>query len=91
MVHAAPAPDRVLLQRPQARCGLSSVADRGAAARDGIDPLTGEGGDARQMPEQIQRGAFGGEQRARRVAWLKGEAESASGAKSETPGTGKVK
>ena len=32
-----------------------------------------------------------GEQRARRVAWLKGEAESASGAKSETPGTGKVK
>ena len=67
VVDAAAAAHGVLLERPQARGGLAGVADRGAGAGDGVDPVPGQRRDAGQVADQVERGPLGGEQRAGRA------------------------
>ena len=66
VVHAAAAAHGVLLQRAQARASSCGCRGLGAGARDGVDPARGQRRDARQVAEQVERGALGGQQRARR-------------------------
>ena len=65
MVRTAAGPDRRLLERAQPRRGLAGVPH--ACGRSGVghdvDEATGEGGDARQVAEEVQRRALGGEDR----------------------------
>ncbi len=65
VVGAAADADRVFLCQPQAGQGLAGVDDLGAGAGHGVDIAAGEGGGAREQLQEVERGAFGGEQRAR--------------------------
>ena len=55
--------DRRLLQRPQARRRLAGVEDAGAGAGDRLDEAGGQGGDAGEVAEEVERGALGDQQR----------------------------
>ena len=67
VVPAAPGPHRRLLERAQARRGLAGVPDAGrAAGRGRVDEARGEGGDAREVAEEVERGALAGEDRRQR-------------------------
>ena len=57
--------DRRLLERAQARRRLARVEDLRAGALDRAHARRGQRRDARQPPEEVQRRALGGEQRAR--------------------------
>ena len=65
--HAVVAPaarrDRGLLQLAQPRRRLAGVEDAGAGPGDRLDEARGEGGDAREVAEEVERGPLGGEQR----------------------------
>ena len=65
MVRAAAAAHGELLQRAQARRRLARVEDRRAGAGDGVDVPARQRRDTGQPPEQVQRGALAGQQRAR--------------------------
>ena len=60
VVEAAAGPHRRLLQRPQAGRGLAGVADVGAGV-GGVGVAAGEGGDARQVAQEVEGGALGDE------------------------------
>ena len=65
VVHAAAGPHRGLLQRPQPGGRLAGVPDAGPAVGRPHEP-PGEGGHARQVAQEVQRGALGGEDRGQR-------------------------
>jgi hypothetical protein len=60
----------LLLEDAQARRGLAGVEDPGAGALDRANEPGGEGGDARQVSEEVERDALGGEDRAPRAGDL---------------------
>ncbi len=66
VVPAAAGPHRRLLERAQAGRRLAGVPDRGPR-RGGVDEAAGEGGDAGEVAEEVQRGALGGEDRRQRA------------------------
>ena len=53
--------DRGLLELAQAGHRLAGVEDLHPGALDRLDVARGQGGDARQPAEKVQRGALGGE------------------------------
>ena len=59
MVEPPSASHGVLLERPQSREGLAGVADPGLGALELVGPSAGEGGDAGEMAQQIERGPLG--------------------------------
>ena len=63
---AAAGPHRGLLQRPQPGQGLAGVPDPAAVA-GGVDEPAGERGDAREVAEEVERGALAGEDRPQRA------------------------
>ena len=67
VVDAAAAAHGVLLQRAEARGRLAGVPDPGVRAGERVDPAGGGGRDAREVAEEVQRGALGGEQRRHRA------------------------
>jgi hypothetical protein len=69
VVDATAGPHRVLLERAQPGQCLAGVADRRARPVDRVRPGSGRRGDAGKMAEQVQRGAFGGQQAAYRAAY----------------------
>ena len=62
LVVAAADPDRVLLQRPQARRGLAGVQHGGLGAGQRVGPAAGVRGHPGHAAEQVERGPLGGEQ-----------------------------
>ena len=70
VVHAAAGAYGRLLERAQAGERLARVPDAGATARRvrrGVDEAAGQGGDPREVAEEVQRGALGGEDRRERA------------------------
>ncbi len=63
VVGAAAAADGPLLGRTQARGRLAGVEDDRARARHGVHVATGQGRDARQSPQQVERQPLPGEDR----------------------------
>ena len=57
--------DRRLLESAQARGRLTGVENRGAGAGDRLDVARRERGDPREVTEEVERRALGGEQRPR--------------------------
>ena len=70
VVFAAADRDRVFLQRTQTRERLARVRDRGVGALDRLYRLSGGGGDAAHMLQQVERRALALEQGARLAADL---------------------
>ena len=66
MVDPAPAAHGVLLERPQAGRGLACVAHPGTGSGQCLDPAVRQRRHARQVTQQVERGAFGGEEQAGR-------------------------
>src|SRR5699024_8499420 len=62
VVDPAPTAHRVLVQCAQPRPGLTAVADAGPGTRDRIHPGTCGRGDPGHVGEQVEGGAFRGEQ-----------------------------
>ena len=62
VVHAAACPDGVFLQDAQQGDGFAAAHDVCAVFGDFGDGTRGGGGDATQVREVVERGAFGGEQ-----------------------------
>src|SRR5262245_61338118 len=67
MVGAASASDGVFLKSPPAWRGLARIENPGAGAENRIDKTSGQRGHSGQALHEIQRAAFGGEQRAGRA------------------------
>ena len=63
MIDAAPDRDRVLLERPPSGGGLAGVDELDAEIGDPVDEPPRLGGDPRESPEKVQRGALGREDR----------------------------
>ena len=70
VVHPAAGADRGLLERAQQRRRLAGVEDHGAPALRPrrLDEAGGQGRDAGEVAEQVERDALAGEQAARRAA-----------------------
>ncbi len=62
MVDAAAGRDRGLLQVPQPRRRLAGVKDRRAGTDDRLGVAGGQGGDAGEVAEEVDRGPLGREQ-----------------------------
>ena len=69
VVHPSAGTDRRLLERAQAGQRLARVPDAGTLARS-FDEPTREGGNARQVAEEVQRRALAGEHAAQRATDL---------------------
>ena len=65
VIEAAAAAHGVFLQRAQPGRGLARADDARLGVGDARDERRGRGGDARQVAEEIERGAFGAENGAR--------------------------
>ena len=61
VVGAAAGADGEALEFAESGSGLAGVEDDGACSSHGVDEVTGQGGDAAETLEEIERGAFGGE------------------------------
>ena len=68
MVLRAAHPGRVFLERAQAGDGLAGVEQDRAGAGDRLDIAAGQGRDAGQVLDGVERRALGGEQRPRLAA-----------------------
>ena len=65
MIVTAAAAHRVFFQRPQTRRGLARANDARLGMRDARDESRRRGGDSGQVPEEVERHAFGAEDRPR--------------------------
>ena len=63
MVNAAAAADGVFFEGAPAGGGFARVDDAGRGGGEGVGVAAGEGGDAGEALDEVERGTLGGEQR----------------------------